>query len=117
MKRLSRSNKRKSARRWQDGRLLQDNVIPTLPNSGCAAIFWACWFNAAYTEDDDLVFDLTSSQLAPLTGLEPRTVQRNLQILTQANVFATRKKGCNYGGRSLGAERCITFAPFQKPKQ
>ena len=117
MQRLPKSNKGKSALRWKHGRWLQCEVIPTLPNSGCAAVFWACWFNAEYTPEGNLVFDLTSTQLSALTGLQPRSVQRNLQLLTKGNVFATRKNGCNIGGRSLGAERKITFMPFEKPTQ
>ncbi|OYP34137.1 hypothetical protein CGZ80_15870 [Rhodopirellula sp. MGV] len=110
---LPRSNKGKSARRWTDGRRLQDEVIPTLPNAGCVAVFWACWFNAEYTERGHLVFDLTSTQLAPLAGQNARSVERHLQTLTNGGVFATRKGGCNKGGRALGAERRITFQPFK----
>lgn len=112
-----RSNKGKSAKRWRDGRRLQKEVLPTLPNAGCAAVFWACWFNAEYSIRGFLVFDLTASQLSPLTGLDARTVQRHLAALTKGGVFATRKGGCNAGGRSLGAERCITFEPYQKATQ
>lgn len=112
MDRLPRSNKGKSARRWKDGRKLQSDVIPTLPNAGCVSVFWACWFNAEYSERGYLVFDLTSTQLAPITGLDSRSVERHLQTLTKAGVFATRKDGCNIGGRSLGAERRITFQPY-----
>lgn len=115
MDRLPRSNKGKSARRWKDGRRLQAEVIPTLPNAGSVAVFWACWFNAEYTDRGYLVFDITSTELAPITGMKPRSVANVLQRLTSAGVFATRKGGCNMGGRSLGAERRITFQPYRNP--
>ena len=117
MDRLPRSNKGKSARRWTDGRKLQAEVIPTLPNPGCAAVFWACWFNAEYTSNGHLVFDMTSTALAPITGMDARSVERHLQRLTKGGVFATRKSGCNQGGRALGAERRITFQPYKPTQQ
>lgn len=115
MDRLPRTNKGKSARRWTDGRKLEEDVLPSLPTTGCVAVWWACWFNAKYTDGGKLVFDLTSTQLAARASMTPSSARRIIQKLTEGGVFATRKNGCNVGGRSLGAERQITFRPYRKP--
>lgn len=114
MDRLPRSNKGKSARRWKDGRKLDKEILPTLPSPGAVAVFMVCWFHAEYTERGYLVFDLTSKQVADRTGMTRESAKKMLARLTKGGVFAIRKNGCNQGGRSLGAERRITFQPYQK---
>ena len=114
MDRLPRTNKGKSAKRWKDGDRLEAVVLPTLPSPGAVAVFMVCWLNAAYTDQGYLVFDLTSTQIAARTRMTPSSAQKMLQRLTRGGVFATRKGGCNLGGRHLGSERRITFKPYRE---
>lgn len=114
--RMVRSNKGKSRQRWKDGRQLQTEILPSVPGSGHAAVLWACWFNAEITKGGVTVFDCTASQLAEMSGLSVRQVKRIMTDLTRHGVIATRRNGHNQGGRSIGAERCITWKPYATQK-
>ena len=116
-RRLPRTNKGKSAQRWKDGRRLIAEILPTLPTPSHIAVLWVCWFHAGYTDGGITVFDLTSTQIGPVSGVSPRRAEAILQDLTRAGVIATRKCGMNKGGRGIGAERCITWRPYRDGKQ
>lgn len=107
-----RSNAGRSPQRWQDGRKLADEIMPTLPGSSHCAVLWTCWFFGKLTPKGQTVFDLTKKQIADRCNLKERRVQEILRELEVAGVIATRKDGCNQGGRGLGSERLITWKPF-----
>lgn len=110
----ARSNAGKSPQRWKDGRRLATEIMPTLPGPSHCAVLWACWFFGELTPKGATVFNVTKSQLAKLSGISERSVQRILSELEESKVIATRKDGCNIGGRGLGSERIITWKPYQK---
>ncbi|WP_390621858.1 helix-turn-helix domain-containing protein [Crateriforma conspicua] len=64
------------------------------------------------TSDELTVFNLTKSQIASMTGIGDRQVQRILKQLESAGIVVTRKNGFNSGGRSLGSERAIKIRPY-----
>src|SRR6056297_3374658 len=103
------SGKRKSNLRWQSGRHIHDQVLPTLESTAQAAVLMACWFHA---RGADCVFDCTAGQIAREVKLSRDWVKKILQRLEQANVITTVKPGF---GRGNPAVRAITGKPFTLP--
>ena len=108
-----RSNAGKSPRRWSDGRRLSSEIMPTLPGASHCAVLWTCWFHGELTAKGGTVFDLTKSQLANCCNIKERRVQEILKDLELHQVIATRKDGCNTGGRGRGSERVITWKTYR----
>jgi hypothetical protein len=113
---VSRSNAGRSSQRWQDGRTLADEIMPTLPGPSHCCVLWTCWFFGKLTPKGLTVFDLTKSQIAVRCNLKERRVQEILRELEAGQVIATRKDGFNQGGRGLGSERIITWNSYTPPK-
>ncbi|MDB4809756.1 hypothetical protein OAH34_01020 [bacterium] len=104
------NGKAKSTRRFEALRHLRNSVIPTLPGPSHAHVLRVCWEDAYTTDDNVQQFDTTKDQIAAVSLLHPRTVQRCLSELEKGGVILTKKVG--EGNR--GSVRIITGHPYRR---
>lgn len=100
------SKKQKSDMRWEAGRHIHADVLPSLETSGQAAVLMFCWFHARGL---DSKFDCSAAQIAHGTKLSAAHVKRILRRLEKGGVLKTSTKG---GGRGNPSIRFFTGRQF-----
>jgi len=93
--------KRKSEKRFEQLRWMQDKLFPTLPKGRngsrglMVAVLYSCWSQARGAE---CRFDATNQQIADGAGIEKRTVIKIMRDLERAGVVLTLKPGAGHYG-------------------
>lgn len=104
------NSKAKSTKRFEALHHLRNSVIPSLPGPSHAQVLRVCWEDAYTTVDNVQQFDSTKDQIAAVSLLHPRTVQRCLSERKKGGVKLTKKVG--KGNR--GSVRIITGHPYRR---
>jgi CRP-like cAMP-binding protein len=105
--------KRKSEKRFEQLRWMQEVLFPTLPNGHngsravMIAVLYSCWSQARGAE---CKFNATNQQIAVFAGIEKRAVIRIMQDLERAGVVKTLKRGAGH----YGSIRNLTGNTYQK---
>lgn len=105
--------KRKSEKRFEQLRWMQDELFPTLPkghNGSKAvmiAVLYSCWAQARGAE---FKFNATNKQIGAYAGIEKRAVINIMQELERAGVVKTLKRGAGH----YGSIRQLTGKTYQK---
>jgi hypothetical protein len=107
-KKLEPAGKRRSEMRWEQGRLLVEQITPTLPSSSHVAVLLYCWFRA---RGRDCVFSESAEQIGEATKVSKRHVVRVLGELEAGQVLKTVQQS---KGRGNLCRRMITGKPFVK---
>lgn len=77
--------------RWENGRAIITNMLPTLPSASYAAVVMYCWFQAS---GKDTRFDESCGQIGKACKLSERQVRRIMSDLERAGCVETISKGC-----------------------
>lgn len=89
-----------SKQRWQVGRLIFDNLMPSLPSPSYVAVVSVAWFYGyASREHKDkkgrplTEFQISAQQVSDHSGVKRRRVQQILSDLEAQGIFQTVKLG------------------------
>lgn len=109
-KRAEPSAKHNNQMRWEQGRMLFEEIAPTLPTPSHVLVLAYCWFRG---RGRDCCFDESHQQIADATKLKRESVRRIIRSLEVGQVIKTVK---NSGGRGHTSKRVITGRKFEQIK-
>ncbi|QEG01598.1 hypothetical protein Mal15_56750 [Stieleria maiorica] len=92
------NRKRKSDRRWESGRWIHGELLPSLETPGQAAVAMFCWFHAW---GEKCEFNATAQQIKDAVHLSTRQVKRILKELERGGVIKTVSVGVGRGNPSV----------------
>jgi len=107
---MTTAPKRKSDRRWEQGRHLYQKVCPTLPTPSHVAVLMYCWFNAS---GKDCRFSVAQCQIAEATTLSFGRVRKIMRELTDGGVIKTLEAS---SGRGYAPKRMVTGRVYRPQK-
>lgn len=109
-KKLEPAGKRRSEMRWEQGRMIFEDIAHTLPTPSHVLVLCYCWFRG---RGRDCVFSETHQQIADATRLQRESVRKIIRSLEKGGVIETVKKST---GRGHTTARKITGSKFQLEK-
>ena len=90
--------KKKKHYRWEQGRWLHGELLPSLENVTQCAVMMFCWFHAS---GDDCVFDCSAEQIAKQIGVTKDYVKKTFKRLESGGVITTIRGGVGRGNPSV----------------